>query len=545
MMAVDHDSNKSLIEKAGSSNGESNVSATDTPSSVATPAEAEDSKTNDGPRSDAHPEPAKVEIVESKTTSSTDIAKASPVTAIVSEVQAVKVKAKTSKAVKEEAKVSAEEEKTEANPPSDKKKYITLTHYHGKEFILPWALCQTWKVRYWLSCTPFVADLLQEMEAFIRSSYQDDKEAQEEYDKGDYKLSIFNEAVILREHWEMLVEPWWEVTIRLESQKRDDSSSSSDDDSDADNDETDGNQEQVETKYMAKVNYTLIYYLRNWRGDGEFLHSMNYDDPVILEKSDHRAKNLPVLDEKKSVTLPEGSKNYQKKVDSKRLPKLDPSDVVGKTTLHIRSPFLLNVLRSIIKYSSKAPSGDETDELKGGEFQHPYQDLFYHKQELRTYKTMTTGPRANHTQEYNDETDRHIDLLLEYLDQESFVQLKSLEAKWENVVPTTTFAGFWLLMKPGSDVYVEERGQLNAYVVESISGGIEYQSQTARSMGARNYLVHVWNLKYDGKTFRRVSKNVFVSVFDNEKDIMSLPIFPTRFQDRIDGGKRRKELRLS
>jgi hypothetical protein len=342
----------------------------------------------------------------------------------------------------------------------------------------------------------------------------------------------------------MLVEPEWKVTIQLESQKGSDNDSSSN--SNADEDESGKKKENFETVYATKVGYTIDYYKRaalfGIGAKDEFLYSTSYDGPVVLERSGSKARELPVLSEKKSVTLQKAHSGQREKRTEKRGPKLDVGDTVGKTSLHIHSPFLLNVLRSIVKYSSKAPSGDGTDELKDGLFLHPYADLFYHKQELSDYKNETTGPRANHTPEYNVECDRHIDLLLEYLDQEPNVQLKSLEAKWTKKVPTTTFAGFWLLMKPGSDVYVEEDGQLNTYVIDSVSGGVDYLSQGQWSTSAQSYSVRVWNLNYDGKVIRRMSKLICVPVFDNERDIMSLPLVPTRFKDKIDGGARRKQL---
>jgi len=46
--------------------------------------------------------------------------------------------------------------------------------------------------------------------------------------------------------------------------------------------------------------------------------------------------------------------------------------------------------------------------------------------------------------------------------------------KWANKVPTTSFAGFWLLMKSGTDVYTQEDELLNAYVADSVSGGVNY-----------------------------------------------------------------------
>lgn len=387
------------------------------------------------------------------------------------------------------------------------------------------------------------------MEDLIKISYRGNENVRKEIDRGKYELYTDDSAIIIPDYWDMLVKPGWRIVIQLKSQKSptvdssdySDSSSASDDDSGQDQDKSDKKELKTETVYAPKVNYTVMYYERKW-GDDIFLYSTTYDDPVSLDRWDGEARELPVLEEKRAVTLAQGHGRRQKDFTSKARPKLDDGDNVGRKSLHIRSPLLLNVLRSIIKYSSKEPSGDITDELKGGEFEHPYADLFYYKEELSNYKKDTTGPRANHTPEYNAQCDLHIDLLLEYLDQESSIQLKSLEANWAKKVPTTTFAGFWLLLKPGTDVYIEEEGQFNAYVVDSVSGGIDYQPQKRWLISARSYSVRVWNLIYDGQVIRRISRLIHVAVFDNERDIMSLPLIPTRFQDKIDGGARRRQL---
>lgn len=46
------------------------------------------------------------------------------------------------------AQSSAEEP---AEAAIDKKKSITLSQYRGKDYLLPWDLCQTWEGRYLLS----------------------------------------------------------------------------------------------------------------------------------------------------------------------------------------------------------------------------------------------------------------------------------------------------------------------------------------------------------------------------------------------------------
>jgi hypothetical protein len=47
---------------------------------------------------------------------------------------------------------------------------------------------------------------------------------------------------------------------------------------------------------------------------------------------------------------------------------------------------------------------------------------------------------------------------------------------------------------------------------------------------------------YDSKTIKRRSKTIDIPVFDGDREIRSLPLFPTKFQDKFDDGARRKHL---
>ncbi|KAK2802558.1 hypothetical protein FQN51_004350 [Onygenales sp. PD_10] len=519
-MGPDHEGNEPVSdEKQGSLNGTPDASTTDNPSTEEVSAHPEPETLKAEPASRVAACPSEIQTAMSKAELAVPVEKAPTVSGVNS------VAAAASDAAKADAKAQTPKETPNGIPTADNKKFVTLTHYGGGETImLPWALCQTWKG----------------MEDLIRSSYRDDEKAKE-FDEGKYKLyTLENRHLISRRFWDLLVEPGWNIFIKLESQSSSNGGLSSDSDDDCKPDQV--KLEDQKVGLIEKVKYTIDYYSKkrySFRED-DYLYSVSYDNPVALKTSDSKAQTLPVLEEKKNVICPKGSSSL-KKPSSKCGPKLDAMDRVGEALLNVHSPLLLNVLRSIIKYSSSKPSEEGIDQLRNGAFLYPYHDLFYHKQELSDYKKKNTGPRANHTPEYNAECDRHIDLLIEYLDQEPTVQLKSLEAKWAQKVPTTTFAGIHLLMKPGSDVYVREDGQLNAYVVHSVDGGVKRNFHD-RLTTAEGYSIRVWNLVYDGKVIKRRSKIIHVPMFDNDRDIMSLPLFPIRFQNDMDGGVRRQTL---
>jgi hypothetical protein len=100
---------------------------------------------------------------------------------------------------------------------------------------------------------------------------------------------------------------------------------------------------------------------------------------VVLETSGSKARTLPVLEEKISVTFHKTDNSRRQKPTSNCGPKLDIGDRIGKTRLYIHLPVLLNVLRAVMKYLSETLSGDNANELKEGVFPHPYRDLFYYK----------------------------------------------------------------------------------------------------------------------------------------------------------------------
>ncbi|KAI2466168.1 hypothetical protein F4781DRAFT_406556 [Annulohypoxylon bovei var. microspora] len=412
---------------------------------------------------------------------------------------------------------------------SQEENSITLVHDDYKEFMIPWTMCKTWKG----------------MGDFLMLSYKNDEDAKKEIEEGKYELFVEGKLVF-HSTWEDLVKRGWSVEIRRNSQahlRRRSASHSGNSNSDKSGSEDASENEEeddFESKYQVKAKYTVDYYEKRY-GDDELVFSTSNDNAIELNTSGHHGRKVPILEEKTSVMC---KRRYNRGPDSvlSRAPKLDDGDRIEKKHLHIHSTLLINALRSVVKYSAEGPSGDETDHLKAGTFSHPYRDLFYHRQELLDFKTQTTGIRANHTEAYNAECDKHIDYLLQYLENEPTIQVKALEARWAKKVPTTTFAGLWLLLRPGSDVYVLQDGQLNAYVVDSISGGVEHFFRGQWSVSIASYSIRLWNLVYDGKAISRRAKIVIIPVFDNERNITSLPVFPTRFRDELDNGERRKQL---
>jgi hypothetical protein len=214
-------------------------------------------------------------------------------------------------------------------------------------------------------------------------------------------------------------------------------------------------------------------------------------------------------------------------------PKLSAGAEIGRSMLKVNSPYLLNTLQAVIKFSTR-----DILDLKNGAAVYPFRDLYYHKEDLLEYKAKEDGLRSKHSEEYNNICDKHIDQLVHYLYSQPDICFGELEADWARDVPLTNFPGVAFLLQPGSDVYVREHNRLNAYVIDHVEGGIEYSKPDSITP----YTVYAWKLVFDGSEIIRAKIVISVPIFDDKRRIMALPVFPARFHDRSDNGETKRRL---
>ena len=293
--------------------------------------------------------------------------------------------------------------------------------------------------------------------------------------------------------------------------------------------EDSGDSVEGELAYDNRIKYTISFQQVNdhFKGPMTYLGEQDYYDPPVFTKPAKRENKIPVLQEKR-IVYRSASRRYGglATVLMENQPQplaLGPSDVFGKTTLSIHSQLLLNALRAVVKYYQPDVPGDEYSSTLKDVFNYPFTELYHHKDDLLEYRDEPNDTKARHTDEHNAECNRHIDILIEYLYSQVKIRLRDVELQYGKKMPTTTFGSLWLLLKPGTDVYVHEYGLLNAYVIESVTGGV------AENGDARPYSVLVWNLNYNGEYITRTPKNIDIAVFDGEREIISLPLFPVRF----------------
>jgi hypothetical protein len=286
------------------------------------------------------------------------------------------------------------------------------------------------------------------------------------------------------------------------------------------------------------VQYKVSYFQRDeYGGRAEFVSESVYKEPIALEVAEEHER-LPAIREMKSIEFPADVTGRRRKPSTRS--KLRKSDTVSELTLKIHYPYLLNVLKSIIEYSAEQPTGGNQG-LDASIFLYPYMDLYLHLEELLEYKTGDSELRGKHSDAYNKLADDHIDLLQSYLMSQPAVQYNEAKARSSGSTPLTTFGTFWLLMEPGTDFYKREAdGSVNRYVLDRLSSGPG--KDTNGEKVTITYSAQVWNLVLDEKAIRRFVRKVDIEVFDDERAIAKLPVFPVQYLDDHDGGSTRQAL---
>jgi hypothetical protein len=396
-----------------------------------------------------------------------------------------------------------------------------------------------WKIPGDACCT------WERMETLLRTLFEHDEQALRDLDQGNFTLMTPDDDRILPQVWGKVLSQ--DVSISFSrtapsvSETRPASPVT----------DPEALRTTFEPKYENRIRYSIKYLRKgvyshdSYDSESDLDANNTYDEPVGFEVEDLQ-EDLPALEEMQEVIAPrhapsrrKGTKDGDKDGDSRKKIKLRPYDRLGKTRLKINSPFLLNVIRSVIDYSSESPENGNGG-LTDGIFEHPYKDLYLNFEALQDYKLSTNHLRMRHSSRFNSRFDEHMELLRKYLQGQRGVPFEEAKLKWAKAKPVTSFLALWLLLKPGSDVYARETdGSVNAYVVNSVKGGVTVKEGRKSSS---SYLIEVWHLVHGANTIRPGLRTFEINVFDDEREISSLTVFPVRFRDGVDGGETKKRL---
>lgn len=207
------------------------------------------------------------------------------------------------------------------------------------------------------------------------------------------------------------------------------------------------------------------------------------------------------------------------------------SDALKSTRMVINSQHLKNALAAVVSYY---PGVDFLN--KRVSIAAPYQVLVHHMKELEVYKQ--NQPKT-HDSEYAETTAKHIDILISFLEKTMGEDIEKEERRWANKTPTATFEYYWLLLKPGQVIYVEENGHYSPYVVSRAT--IMYRGP---DMMRARYMVDCWNAEYSEGRLQRTMWSFDVFSFEGEQAIHTMPVVPARFFRSESEPITQKQIRL-
>ena len=236
----------------------------------------------------------------------------------------------------------------------------------------------------------------------------------------------------------------------------------------------------------------------------------------------------------------------------------------------IYSSTIVSAIRNVVKVYPGLSRAFEVMSIPA-----PYTLVVHYRQELQAYSDALpdeppTAEEDAHTPTLNKahsepgdipersvdlKSKKHIPLLLDYVFTPEFTATYDHEMSLrEKSVPSCTYALAWMLFRPGSMVYAWTGNNLDAYIVDYYElEGLYNKANTGRrrkniglaeavrppnatrgeipefSPIPQSILVRLHYLEFDGSRIGRRPKQITITPFEGEREIASLPVFPTEF----------------
>ncbi|KAI0457342.1 P-loop containing nucleoside triphosphate hydrolase protein [Xylaria acuta] len=186
------------------------------------------------------------------------------------------------------------------------------------------------------------------------------------------------------------------------------------------------------------------------------------------------------------------------------------------TTMVIHSRHLINALAAVVSYyPGRSFTGDEV------KIEAPYSVLVHHRAALARYKTSQPD---THNQEYAATTSKHIDVLLEFLEQTYGQQIRDEDERNNRKTPTATYDWLWLVLQPGEVIYTKYDNTWSPFAVSRV-----FKKVTNNADGLCSYSIDCWNYMYSEGQLRREMHTFDIQPFSGEEAIRNLPVIPAQF----------------
>lgn len=164
--------------------------------------------------------------------------------------------------------------------------------------------------------------------------------------------------------------------------------------------------------------------------------------------------------------------------------------------------------------------------------------LLHHLAELQKVKSKLDEAPSEQISDNDAEKSRHIQVLLKFLEPDIQKTIKPAQKRLEKSVPTVTFDDIWYLLRPGLLCYFIHDGVWIGCVMKMVTKKNNEDGQAV-------WEVETWS--QDSRwTKAGIGCAIFkidIAVFDGEKLVTSLSVFPRDYYDSKDETGRKAAFR--
>jgi hypothetical protein len=240
------------------------------------------------------------------------------------------------------------------------------------------------------------------------------------------------------------------------------------------------------------------------------------------------------LESKDTRTSEDSAKDGDDSKDSASNQKKTPDiEWRGRPYIRIYSRAIINALQSVVNYYPDQDLVSQPIEIDW-----PYSVVVHHRTELLQFLRDFQRPVSDFDQATCSvkETGRHIQLLLDFVEDKVGDMVREAQEHLERDVPMISFDALWLLLKPGVDVY--ERFEVDSSTEPRAVHKIDFIDMYDDSWA--EYNVRMWALGNDAAGLQPVLLEKTISRFHGERPVHELEVFPSEYLPTHEA--RRQEL---
>jgi hypothetical protein len=260
--------------------------------------------------------------------------------------------------------------------------------------------------------------------------------------------------------------------------------------------------------------------------------SLDNQEPYLEERRNDRGGRISKIDDFEDLEVKERSGQSLEQVLDQGICR--PSLVTLKS-IHILSRNLLRLLQSVVQdYPGQSLKGDKIIMLPPFEMlAHYYNDLIALRDRKPDILLQFSHEGLDDAEQLDlpnpadlldQATIQDLDILVSTFNGHYIKEFAPVEARYN--LGVTSFEILWFLFKPGVNVYARFGGKLAGFIFERYEK-IPTRNQDVSPGGEFRWVIHCWSLTYNGRRIVRTPCIFHINKFRGEKQITSLPVFPS------------------